>query len=160
PAIFALLLLLIPTISIVTSVVNWLVTQVVAPEVLPKLDFSEGLPDVCRTFIVIPSMLGDRAEVESLLQQLEGHYLRNPDPNLLFALLTDFTDAEEERTEDDEELLEVARAGIETLNSAYAHAPFYLFNRRRVWNEREDVWMGWERKRGKLHEFNRLLRGA
>ena len=37
---------------------------------------------------------------------------------------------------------------------------FFLFHRDRQWNVREHAWIGWERKRGKIEEFNRLLRGA
>ncbi|MFW6096940.1 MAG: cellobiose phosphorylase, partial [Chloroflexota bacterium] len=157
----ALLLLLVPALTVVTSIVNWLVTLLVPPRVLPKLDFSEGgIPPEHATAVVIPSMLSDEEEVQSLLRQLEGHYLRNPQPNMCFALLTDFTDAQEADTPADGPLLEAAREGIEALNRAYPQAPFYLFHRRRLWNAREQAWMGWERKRGKLHEFNRLLRGA
>lgn len=156
----ALLLLLIPAVSIATGLVNWALSLLIEPTTLPKLDFSEGIPDLCRTVVAIPCMLTGEEEVASLLRQLEGHYLRNPDPNLLFALLSDFSDSDVEETAADRVLLEQARRGIEDLNRRYPEASFYLFHRRRLWNPREGVWMGWERKRGKLHEFNRLLQGA
>ena len=91
-------------------------------------------------------------------KRLELYYLSNPDPQLTYALLTDFGDAPAEDMPEDEELLALARAGIENLNKKYrAEAPFYLFHRQRQWNPSEGVWMGWERKRGKLADFNRLL---
>ncbi len=158
--ILALALMLVPAITVVTGLINWAVTRLATPKPLPKLDFSEAIPASCRSFVVIPSMLGDIGEIDSLLRQLEGHYLRNPDPQLRFALLTDFTDAAQETTEKDAMLVQAAREGVMALNSLHRHAPFYLFHRRRLLNEREGIWMGWERKRGKLHEFNRLLRGA
>ncbi|MDX1662402.1 MAG: hypothetical protein R3272_01335, partial [Candidatus Promineifilaceae bacterium] len=154
-----LLLALIPTVTVAVSLTNWIITEAIAPRVLPKLDFSEEIPASCRTAVVVPSLLTSVEEVESLLAQLEQHYLRNCDPNLIFALLTDWGDAETEQTPDDIRLLTAAVEGVNALNRRYSDRPFYLFHRRRLWNERERVWMGWERKRGKLHEFNRLLRG-
>lgn len=150
---------LIPAITIGVNIINWLVTFSLEPRVLPKLDFKEGIPAQCRTMVVVPAMLTSPAEVESLLSQLKLHYLRNPDPLLTFALLTDYTDAEQEHLPEDEALIEQAKQGLVALNQQYKHAPFYLFHRRRLWNESENAWLGWERKRGKLHEFNRLLRG-
>jgi cyclic beta-1,2-glucan synthetase len=160
PQVVALLVSLIPAISVSVSLVNWAVTNLVEPRVLPKLDFSKGIPPLCRTIVAVPAMLTSDEEVDSLVGQLERHYLRNPDPNLSFALLTDYGDAEQETMPEDAGLLERARAGIASLNAAYPGEPFCIFHRRRLWNPQEDTWMGWERKRGKLQEFNRLLRGA
>ncbi|HSM57816.1 MAG TPA: glucoamylase family protein [Candidatus Sulfomarinibacteraceae bacterium] len=155
----ALLVLLIPLTSVAVSVVNWILTYLIEPRVLPKIDFSEGIADSCRTMVVIPAMLTSQEEVASLAQQLELHYLRNPDRNLRFALLTDFADADTEVTARDDELILAAVTAIDNLNNRHEAPVFYLFHRRRQWNPSEGVWMGWERKRGKLHEFNRLLRG-
>jgi len=153
-------LFLLPATTVAVGVVNWLVTQMVEPHVLPKLDFSREIPPAGQTMVVIPALLTSPEEVQSLLGQLEQHYLRNSDPRLGFALLTDFADAETETRPEDQELLELAHAGLASLNGRYPTSPFYLFHRRRLYNAQEGVWMGWERKRGKLHEFNRLLRGA
>jgi cyclic beta-1,2-glucan synthetase len=165
----AVLFTLIPAITIAVTLVNWLITHLIPPRVLPKLDFLQnGVPADCRTMIVIPTLITHAAEVESLLKQLEMHYLRNPDPHLAFALLTDFADtaasagAETVAEKDsfaNTRLLEQAQTGIEALNGRYAGQPFYLFHRQSQWNPAENRWMGWERKRGKLHEFNQLLRG-
>ncbi len=153
------LLTLVPAVTIAIYLVNWLVTRLLPPRILPKLDLREGIPLQCRAMVVIPALLTQPAEVESLLSQLELHYLRNADPHLTFALLTDFADAPQEHLPEDEALIAQARRGLQALNRRYPRHPFYLFHRRRLWNASENAWIGWERKRGKLHEFNRLLRG-
>jgi cyclic beta-1,2-glucan synthetase len=122
-----------------------------------------------RTMIVMPTMLTSEAVVHRLIEKLEVHYLANQDPQFYFALLTDFADSPTEKTPNDSSLLSAALDGVEKLNERYATGSrkdahptsrFLLFHRRRLWNESEDKWIGWERKRGKLEEFNRLLRGA
>ncbi|MFA5595727.1 MAG: glucoamylase family protein, partial [Trueperaceae bacterium] len=158
-----LLVLFIPAVSIAVGLVNLVLGYVLKPRPLPKLDLSEGLPADYRTVVAVPAMLGGAEAVDALLRQLERHYLGNRDDELLFALLTDYADADSADVGTDEAQLSRALAGIRELNRRYGGdglAPFYLFHRRRLWNEHEGVWMGWERKRGKLVEFNRLLRGA
>ena len=140
------------------TLVNWNVTHRIKPQSLPRMDFSEGIPPGNRTMVVIPTLLESEGELDHLLQELEIYYLSNPDPQLTFALLTDFGDAPAERMPEDEPLLALAKAGIEALNKKYNQScPFYLFHRERQWNPSEGVWMGWERKRGKLADFNHLL---
>ncbi|HRQ22030.1 MAG TPA: hypothetical protein PLF42_01270, partial [Anaerolineales bacterium] len=142
------------------SLVHWNVTHRIKPQSLPRMDFSEGIPSGNRTMVVIPTLLESADELNHLLQELELYYLSNPDPQLTYALLTDFGDAPTETMPGDEQLLALAGTGIEKLNQKYAKAtPFYLFHRNRQWNPSEGVWMGWERKRGKLADFNRLLLG-
>lgn len=153
---------LIPASEWAVSLVNLLLTRRLPPWRLPKLEFREGIPPEFATLVVVPSLLTSRKDIQGLLDRLEMHYVANPEPALRFALLTDFTDASAERMPNDDELLECAVVGIRELNDRYGTAgrrPFYLFHRARQWNEREQVWMGWERKRGKLSEFNRLLHG-
>lgn len=151
----------IPVMTVAISLVHWVITHKMPPHTLPRMDFSEGIPAKCRTMVVIPTLLTNINEADSLLQELELHFLRNDDPHLSFALLSDFGDAPAQHTSEDEQLLARAKAGIEALNSKYAKvAPFYLFHRDRQWNPSEGVWMGWERKRGKLMELNRLLMNA
>jgi len=124
------------------------------------MDFSEGIPPGNRTMVVVPALLENAGEIAHLLQEMELRYLSNPDPQLTYALLTDFSDAAAQLMPEDDSLLALAKAGIEALNKKYSQrCPFYLFHRQREWNASEGVWMGWERKRGKLAEFNRLLLG-
>jgi cyclic beta-1,2-glucan synthetase len=142
------------------SLVNWNVTHRIKPQSLSRMDFSEGIPPGNRTMVVVPALLENATEISHLLQEMELRYLSNQDPQLTYALLTDFGDATEQNMPEDESLLALARAGIEALNKKYSQRlPFYLFHRQREWNASEGVWMGWERKRGKLAEFNRLLLG-
>ncbi|NIA01624.1 MAG: cellobiose phosphorylase, partial [Bacteroidia bacterium] len=155
------MLLAIAAVSVVVDVLGWLITHLLKPLVLPQLDFRKGLPEDQRTMVVMPALLANAEEVDSLLGNLELHFLRNTDPNIFFALLTDFCDAPREAMPGDETLVAQAKAGIRHLNNKYAKQadqPFFLFHRRRLWNPGESCWMGWERKRGKLMEFNRLLR--
>ncbi|NTU80148.1 MAG: cellobiose phosphorylase, partial [Chloroflexales bacterium] len=157
------LLALVPAITAVTTLVNWIITHTVPPRVLPKLDFHDGIPSRYHTMVVMPALLTDAEEVAALLRQIELHQLSNADPQLTLALLTDFVDGPLAQMPGDDELLAQAVDGIRALNARYptrTGGPFYLFHRERVWNPAEDCWMGWERKRGKLQELNVLLGGA
>jgi len=156
----AAVLLLIPALTIAIGLFHSLLTRFRTPRMLPKLDCSAGIPAAFRTMVVVPALFTSEGEVDSLLQQLEQHYLSNTDPNLGFALLSDFADAPHETMPEDDALVAHAKAGVRALNERYGaeREPFYFFHRVRRWNPSEGVWMGWERKRGKLHEFNRLLR--
>ena len=142
---------------------NWLATLLATPHPLPRMDFSEGIPPESRTLAVIPTMLTSAQNIEDLVEALEVRFLANRDENLHFGLLTDFRDAHEETIPEDEPLLRLARKRIEELNEKYRSAKgdtFFLFHRPRRWNPRERIWMGYERKRGKLAELNSLLRGG
>lgn len=145
------------------ALVNWLSTLLVQPSPLPRMDFSAGLPPECRTLVVIPTMLLGERNVCNLLESIEVRFLANQDDNLRFALLTDFRDAESETLPDDETLLCLARRGIEHLNEKYSGLMsgdvFFLLHRSRRWNPQENLWMGYERKRGKLGDLNAFLRG-
>ncbi|HWW88390.1 MAG TPA: hypothetical protein VNZ26_32570, partial [Vicinamibacterales bacterium] len=155
-------LLILPATHAAVALVNRISHAAVPPRRLPRLDFSDGIPDNCRTFVAVPTLLFSRAEVDELLERLELHYLSNRDPNVKFALLTDGPDSTE-RIDEHDELAEICRAGIDELNARYSgkgDGPFYLFHRGRRWNEHEAVWMGHERKRGKLNDFNRFLVGG
>ena len=157
------LLSIIPVSDMALSVVNFDFTLLIPPRVLPQIDTSAAVPDEARTIVVIPTLFSSAAGVRELLEKLEVHYLANQDKNLYFALLGDFTDAPAEEMPHDQAILEAAVHGIEILNEKHTKSgsqKFYVFLRRRLWNEREGKWMGWERKRGKLEEFNGLLRGA
>lgn len=157
------LLALIPAVTLAVCLVNWLILQLVPPRSLPKLEFEDGIPAAYRTMVVVPSMLTNADEVDTLLLQLELHFLRNTNAHITFALLTDFSDAPRKHMPGDGALLTQTKAGIRTLNERYGKEPnaepFYLFHRERLWNSSEGFWMGWERKRGKLEEFGRLLLG-
>ena len=154
------LLALIPASDLALTVLNWDVTHFFPPRLLPRMDTVNGVPEDAATFVVVPTIFLSESQVHELVERLEVHYLANQDEHVYFALLGDFPDANSEETSTDAHLLAIAQSGIDALNQQHGHARFHLFHRRRQWNPGENKWMGWERKRGKLEEFNRLLRGA
>ncbi len=165
PAWLAVLLLtLIPSSEVSISVVNRLVVAFLPPALLPKLELREtGVPPELRTAVVIPTLFASVDGVTDSLETIEVQYLANRQAHLHFAILSDFTDAPAEREEDDDAILRAAVDGVRALNARYAPESddaFYLFHRDRRWNPAQGVWMGWERKRGKLAQFNRFLRGG
>jgi len=157
------LLALIPASEVGISIINQLITMLMPPRLLPKLELRDfGILEEYKTAVVVPTLLGSVKAVEEALEHLEVQYLANRDPNLRFALLSDFTDSPTEHRPGDEDILTAATAGIKSLNSVYRNAGedvFFLFHRQRLWNPKQNVWMGWERKRGKLAQFNKFLRG-
>src|SRR5262249_48712282 len=153
----------LPLSDLAVGLVHYFLTLFLPPRVLPKLDFKNGIPADCASFVVMPTMLLRPESAAALAERLEVHYLSNPDPQLRFALLADFADAPAETMPEDEAYLKSALKQIKLLNERYAvggNERFFVFHRRRLWNPVQGCWMGWERKRGKLEEFNRLLRGA
>ena len=151
--------------QLAVALVNWLATLLVKPCSLPSMDFSEGIPLQSRTLVVVPTMLSSASGIESLIEALEVRFLANRDKCLHFSLLTDFIDAHEEFLPEDDALVQLAGARIDELNAKYGSGPdrsadnlFFLFHRPRLWNPTEKIWMGYERKRGKLAELNALLR--
>ena len=154
------LLLLLPASELAVLIVNYLVTSIFQPEVLPKMSFEkEGIPDNCRTLVVVPMLLTTPSAIQSQLSRLEIHYLGNTDANLRFSLLTDFSDAPRQSMPEDAEYIDIVARGVEELNRRHGAGRFFLFHRRRVWSESEQRWIGWERKRGKLEQLNQFLIG-
>lgn len=156
---------LFPASEIARSIVNRFTIYLLMPRHLPRLDLSKRIPSEFKTFIVIPTMLLNEADIASQVEQLEVHYLSNPDNSLYFALLSDWRDSNTEHLSTDESFLLTAIKEINSLNEKYGQSTegknrFYLLHRHRKWNASEDKWMGWERKRGKLEEFNHFLRGS
>lgn len=152
------LIIFISAIHPAIALINWLSTLIVKPAAFfPRMDFSHGIPPESRTLCVIPSMLISSEHIETLIEALEVRFLANRDANLHFGLLTDFLDADKEVLPEDEYLVNQAIMGIEDLNAKYPGNTFFLFHRPRLWNPGERVWMGFERKRGKLADLNSLL---
>ena len=159
PIFGGLLLLLLPATQAAVSFVNTLVVSLFPPRALPRLDFSKGVPGDCTTMVAVPTLLLGEQQVRDLVLDLEIRFLANRDPQIYFALLTDWPDAEAPFDKRDR-LTDLCAQLIRGLNERYEGSPFLLLHRHRVYNEREGRWMGWERKRGKLLDFNRLLRGG
>ncbi len=161
------LLLVFCTSHLAIALVNWVATLLATPRPLPRLDFSKGIPADSRTLVVVPAMLTNAQDTENLIEALEVRFLANRDEQLQFGLLTDFRDAHEETLPEDAALLLLARNRIEGLNAKYMRVEgvskggaFFLFHRPRRWNPQDRLWMGYERKRGKLADLNALLRGG
>jgi cyclic beta-1,2-glucan synthetase len=155
------LLLLIPASQAAIEMMNILIGRLLPPRVLPSMDFSKGIPDDCKTMVVVPTLLLSPENTAKLLEDLEIRYLANRDPNLYFALLTDFQDGDAREMPNDS-VLQVCIEGIQKFNRRYGNSStnaFYLFHRPRQWNNAERKWMGYERKRGKLNDLNKLLLG-
>ncbi|MCK8781404.1 protein ndvB [Rhizobium sp. NTR19] len=159
---FFLLMFSLPASEGATGLFNTLVTYLVRPARLVGYEFKEGIPEEARTLVAVPCLITNRDTVDELVRNLEVHFLSNPHGEIYFALLSDWRDSKVEETDADIEILDYAKREIAALNAKYnedGRTRFYLLHRRRLFNPNEGVWMGWERKRGKLHELNLLLRG-
>ena len=159
------LLAAVPASDLAIALINRVVMALLGPRALPRMELRNGISEDLRTIVVVPTLLTTQHAIEEQVERLEVHYLANADGDLRFALLSDWVDAPSESLAGDDELLAAAVDGVVRLNQRYGPASgggarFLLFHRRRVWNECERTWMGWERKRGKLHELNQLLRGS
>ena len=156
-------LALLPASEVAVQVMNYAVTRLIPPRPLTKMEFKDGVPERWKTVVAIPMLLGSTDDATENAHQLQLHFLSNPDPNLRFALLADYTDASAPHLPEDAAKFETARDAIDALNVRHGQINgedrFHLFIRDRKWSESEGKWMGWERKRGKLEEFNRYLRG-
>ncbi len=151
----------ITTSRLAIALVNWMTLKLTGPSLLPRMDFSKGIPDDAATMVVIPTMITSIAVIDQLVEGIEVRFLANREANLYFALLTDFKDATTEHLPEDALLLSALKNRIIDLNKKYNQTPndtFFLFHRPRKWNKNENVWMGYERKRGKLGELNAYLR--
>ncbi len=155
---------LLPAVDVAVALVNRGVMRDVGAIVLPGLALRSGVPASLRTVVAVPTLLTTTDALAAQIERLEVHHLASPGGELYYVLLSDWTDAPTAEADGDAGLLAAAAAGIAGLNRRYPGTPesarFLLLHRRRSWNAEEGQWMGWERKRGKLHEMNRLLRGA
>ena len=154
------LIALIPVSELAIALLNSALTSAIRPRQLPKLALRNGIPAHDRTMVVVPAIIDSEPQTEALFHDLEVRYLANRDPHLHFALISDFADAPTQTMDGDDSLVALARAKVDALNVRHGADRFFLFHRERRWNVSQQRWMGWERKRGKLAEFNRLVRGA
>ncbi len=149
-----------PALDLAISFVNRFIAFFLPPRLLPKLNDKSDVPDSLRSIIVMPTMLVSAHDALRQIENLEVHFLGNSDPGLQFVILSDFRDAQEKTLEGDKDILDAATVAIHRLNQKYASRygdRFFMLHRERLWNASENVWMGWERKRGKLEELNNLI---
>ena len=160
---FLFCLSVLPASELALCFLNHTITLLVKPKPLPAMNTEHGISSSARTMVVIPMLFTNRAQLGGILDNLEIHFLANQDDQLSFALLADYTDADSETTPQDRPMLSFALERAAELNRRYPGREgerFFVFHRHRQWNAAQGKWMGWERKRGKIHEFNQLLRGA
>ena len=158
---FAMVLFVLPSSQCAIQMMDGIITQLLPAEILPKLDFSKGIPSDCVTLVAVPTLLLNEKQVHTLVEDLEVRFLGNHDANIHFALLSDLADSDH-RASEDNPLIELCSSLIQELNHKYADqkkGSFLLLHRHRIYNPREKGWMGWERKRGKLMDLNKFLRG-
>jgi len=154
------LLSLLPATLLSIAILHWLIARVTQPRLLPMMDFRKAIPEDCPTCVAVPVIIKQVEEIAETIEQLEIRYLSNRDPMLRFVLLSDYADAPNEHLPQDEDIRETLIGAIGALNARYADDrgdPFFLLHRPRRHNPSEDCWMGWERKRGKLEQFNAFL---
>jgi cyclic beta-1,2-glucan synthetase len=154
------LIAIVPVSDVALALINFGVTHLMEASVIPGLALREGVPANLRTLVAVPALLTSHDDIEELVDRLEIHFLSNGDGELYFALVTDWTDSLTEHVSTDSQLLKAAIDGVARLNFRHNTNRFLILHRSRIWNAQQGKWMGWERKRGKLHELNRLLRGA
>ncbi|MCC5917799.1 MAG: glycosyltransferase 36 [Cryomorphaceae bacterium] len=155
-----LLIAFFPALDLSITAVNRFFAFFLPPRVLPKMNHKERIPKHSRTIVVVPTVLTSTEDALRQIENIEIHSLANPDQGLQFALLSDFTDADEKHKDTDEAILKTAEDAIKDLNNRYTSRygdRFFMLHRERLWNESENAWMGWERKRGKLEELNKLI---
>lgn len=153
---------LIPASEIATALVNSFLSRIITPARFPKLELKEGIPGEMSTMVIVPTLVPNAKRTLDLINNLEVFYLANKGSNIYFALVGDFKDTSEETMPEDSEIISSATGRIEQLNRKYGSQDkpvFYFLCRKRQFNEKQQKWMGWERKRGAIVEFNRVLRG-
>ncbi|MBL7661248.1 carbohydrate-binding protein [bacterium] len=154
------LLYVIPASDLANNIVQWVVTKFSSPRLLPRLEFDRGIPDNCRTVVIAHSIFSSRDATQKTIDGLYIRYLANDDKNLIYGVLADLPDAQTETVESDQAIIHFANELIESLNARVGRKCFFVLFRRRIWNPAEGKFMAWERKRGKLEEFNALILGA
>ncbi|HEX5669076.1 MAG TPA: cyclic beta 1-2 glucan synthetase, partial [Chitinophagaceae bacterium] len=158
----AAILSVIAASHLAVTIVNWLTTIFIQPRLVPRMNYTKGIRAGSRTIVVIPAMLNSIEQLESLVESIEVYFLANRDEYLHFGLLTDFPDSQTETMPEDEQILSWTKQKIEDLNKKYNsrdNSIFFLLHRPRKWNRIDKIWMGYERKRGKLTDLNGILRG-
>ena len=161
-SILAFILFLVPAFTFLTDIINRLVLNLVRVKNPPSMNFEDGIPKQFETAIVVPIIINSIDQIKKYIFKLEQIYLTNKSENLFFVLLSDFTDCDTAIHENDTKILDYAKTQLLELNKKYfseTNYSFYMFSRHRKFNKKENTYMGWERKRGKLEEFNGYVLG-
>lgn len=159
-SILSFILFLIPSSEVIIQIIQYILNKTVKPKLIPKIDFSNGIDKEHSTFVVIPTILKNKEKVQEMMENLERYYLANKSENLYFALLGDCSQSSFKEEKFDEEVIQEGIKQVEKLNKKYANDDFPIFSfiyRERQWNEKENCYLGWERKRGLLNQFNEYI---
>ncbi len=151
--------LLLPISDWVISIIHDVICKCCSPSILLRYDFSESLPEDARTMVVMPIIWSSIEEVDDVVDRLHVHYLANRQDNIHFSILADFYDSSSKNQSSDDEIVAHAVKRISALQKRYGMDKFFLFHRMRRYDPVDDIYMGWERKRGKLVEFVEVLTG-
>lgn len=159
-AILTVLLSYIPISEIYVQILNYILVKSVKPKLIPKMELNSNVPENLSTMVVIPTIINSREKVQDLMKKMEVYYLANKSENIYFTLLGDCTSSKNKIEDFDEEVIEEGIKECLRLNKKYANGTkdkFYFAYRNRTWNAGEGCYLGWERKRGLLSEFNKFL---
>lgn len=156
-SIIFLIFSIIPISEIIIKIIQYILSKTIKPKLIPKLDFTDGIPQEYTTMVIIPTILKSKEHTKDILERLEVYYLANKSENLYFTLLGDCTTSSKEKEEYDTEIIQTGKDIIEKLNKKYNKEIFNFVYRKRLWNSKENSFLGWERKRGLITEFNQFL---
>jgi len=161
-AILSTIILVVPISEIVIQILQYILGKIIKPKLIPKMDLTQGLSKENATMVVIPTIIKSKEKVQELFRKVEVYYLANKSENLYFTILGDCSQSSQEEENFDEEIVKEGYIQVEKLNKKYkinTHPIFNFIYRKRVWNPNEDSFLGWERKRGFLNQFNQFLLG-
>ena len=159
-SVISFILLLIPSSQVIIQMIQYILNKIVKPKLIPKIDFSKGIDKEHSTFVVIPTILKNKEKVQDMMESIEKYYLANKSENIYFALLGDCSQSSLKQEKFDEEVIQEGKKQVEKLNQKYKNEDFPIFSfiyRERQWNEKENCYLGWERKRGLLNQFNEYI---
>ncbi len=159
-SVLSFVLFLIPSSEIIIQIAQYILNKTVKPKLIPKIDFSKGINQENSCIVVIPTIIKNKEKVQEMFQNLERYYLANKSENLYFALLGDCSQSSVKEEKFDEEIINAGKQECKRLNEKYLNEEFPIFNfayRERQWNEKESCYLGWERKRGLLNQFNEYI---
>ena len=159
--IFNFIILLIPSSELVIQIIQYILSKTVKPQIIPKIDFSKGIDKENTCMVIIPTIIKDKEKVKELIKKLEVFYIANKSPNIYFTLLGDCSESKFKEEKIDNEVIETGIELTKELNNKYpTDDNFPIFNfiyRKRQWNEKENCYLGWERKRGMINQFNEYI---
>ena len=154
----------IPSTEVATQIIQWILSKIVKPKIIPKLDMQNGIPKAYSTMVVVPTIIDNEKKTKELIHNLEVFYLANKSKNIYFTLLGDCSQSNKQELPEDDDIINIGIEETKKLNEKYKTNKdepdiFNFIYRKRVWNKKQNKFLGWERKRGMLTQFNEFLLG-